>query len=180
MQSVHNSPYFNKYAIAEQHQKKKKKKNVQGQIRHKLITCVKYVCKYAMYSSQHTIACVPHTWPHSDITTCCRYYTRYFCCNSHTIFYCYADLHVCCTAHTSILHAAIMNNLLLLLYMDAPFLQPCSFWKWISILFVYIDAHVQLLLEDHDNLQNFDKMMQSNHLLAHASVLEVGHTCLST
>ena len=63
--------------------------NVQGQIRHKLVTCVKYV-RHVQLIAYYSI-CAPHTWPHSDITTCCCYYPRQFYYNSHTIFYCYAD-----------------------------------------------------------------------------------------
>ena len=43
-----------------------------------------------------------------------------------------------------------MGNQLLLLYMDAPFLQPRCFWRQISIFFVYLDAKAQHLLENHD------------------------------
>jgi len=53
------------------------------------------------------------------------------CCNSYTIFTAMLILHVCCTARTSLLHAAIlffgMANQLLLLYMDAPFFTALVF-----------------------------------------------------
>ena len=45
LQSVHNSPHFNMYAIT--FYTNSITTNVQGQIRHKLVTCVisMYVCK---------------------------------------------------------------------------------------------------------------------------------------
>ena len=76
-------------------------------------------------------------------------------------------LHVCCTEHVPALHATIlfgMGNQLLLLYIDAPFLQPCCCWRRILILFVYLDAHALHLLEDHDDLQI---LIKSKHLLAY-------------
>ena len=52
-------------------------------------------------------------------------------------------LYVCCTAHTSLLHAVIlfgMHNQLLLLYMDAPLFTVLLFLEVDLVFYLYFSA----------------------------------------